>query len=263
MPGEDSANRGGGDASGSGRGPTRRHGSSRREGGFAAGDPTGAAERGGVCGIRRRDSNPAQLAEGATPDQITDDLTNPAVLRALLRKHGVLRTNKSLGQHLLISHAALMDVVDAAQLTPADAVIEVGSGTGVLTVELAQRAHRVVAVEIDRNILPVLHETTARFPNVEIVPRDLLDVDPAVVFGDQPYKLVANLPYYITALTLRHFLEADNPPRRLVVLVQREVAERIIAPAGDMSLLTLSVQFFGTPAWSPPSPPAPSIPRPR
>src|SRR5262249_31697243 len=126
-------------------------------------------------------------------------------------------------------------------------ILEVGAGTGVLTVELAQRARRIVAVELDRNILPVLRETTDRFSNVEIVPRDLLEIEPHALFGDEPYKLVANLPYYITALTLRHFLEAANPPRLLVVMVQKEVAERITAGPGDLSLLGLSVQFYGTP----------------
>lgn len=178
---------------------------------------------------------------------IIGELTNPAVLRALLRRHGVLKTNKSLGQHLLISREALMDVVNAAQLTGEDAVLEVGAGPGVLTVELAERARRVVAVELDRAMLSVLRETTARFPNVAILPQNLLQVEPAEVFGAQRYKLVANLPYYITALTLRHFLEAKQRPELLVVMVQREVAERIVAPAGEMSLLALAVQFYGTP----------------
>jgi 16S rRNA (adenine1518-N6/adenine1519-N6)-dimethyltransferase len=93
----------------------------------------------------------------------------------------------------------------------------------------------------------VLRETTAPYPNVEIIPRELLDVQPDAVFGAEPYKLVANLPYYITALTLRHFLEATNAPRRLVVMVQREVAERLAAAPGDLSMLGLSVQFYGTP----------------
>jgi 16S rRNA (adenine1518-N6/adenine1519-N6)-dimethyltransferase len=177
------------------------------------------------------------------------DLTNPGQLRALLRRHGVLRTNKSLGQHLLVSRAALADVVQAAELTSEDAVLEVGAGTGVLTVELAERAARVVAVELDRALLSVLRETTARFANVTILPKNLLEVEPAEVF-DRPYKVVANLPYYITALTLRHFLEAKRPPRLLVVMVQREVAERIVARGGlggGMSLLGLSVQVYGKP----------------
>jgi 16S rRNA (adenine1518-N6/adenine1519-N6)-dimethyltransferase len=164
-----------------------------------------------------------------------------------LRRHGLLRANKALGQHLLVSRSALRAVVEAADLAPDDAVLEVGAGHGALTVELARRARRVVAVELDRAILPVLRETTAPFSNVEIVERNLLDVRPEDLFGADSYKLVANLPYYITAATLRHFLEARNPPRLLVVMVQREVAERMTARAGQMSLLSLSVQFYGAP----------------
>jgi 16S rRNA (adenine1518-N6/adenine1519-N6)-dimethyltransferase len=169
-----------------------------------------------------------------------------AVLRRLLARHG-LRPKKAFGQHLLVDRGALETILAAADIQLEENALEVGAGTGVLTVELAREARRVVAVELDRNILPVLRETTARFANVEIIPRDLLDVQPTAVFGDEPYKLVANLPYYITALTLRHFLEATNPPRRMVVLVQKEVAERITAAPGDLSLLGLSVQFYGTP----------------
>lgn len=174
------------------------------------------------------------------------DLTNVRTVRALLRRHG-LRPKKGFGQHLLVDREALNATLAAAELSPEDSVIEVGAGMGVLTIELAERAKRVVAVEIDTAILPVLHETTSRFTNVEIIPRDLLDVDPTHEFGDAPYKLVANLPYYITSLTLRHFLEAENAPRLLVIMVQKEVAERITAKPGDMSLLALSVQFYGSP----------------
>jgi len=172
------------------------------------------------------------------------DLANPAVLRALLRRHGI-QPKKGLGQHLLVDRDALDATVVAAELTPDGAVMEVGAGPGVLTVELAARAGRVVAVEVDREILLVLREMTARFPNVEIINADLLKVDPAQVFGETPYKLVANLPYYITAPTLRHFLEASRPPERMVVMTQYEVAERMVAQPGAMSLLSLSVQFYG------------------
>ncbi len=180
----------------------------------------------------------------STSASSTGDLANPATLRALLRRHGV-QPKKGLGQHLLVDRAALDATVAAAELTPDDAVMEVGAGPGVLTVELAARAGRVVAVEVDDAILPVLRETTARFPNVEIINADLLKVDPAQVFGETPYKLVANLPYYITAPTLRHFLEATRPPQRMVVMTQSEVAERMVAQPGDMSLLSVSVQFYG------------------
>ena len=196
-------------------------------------------------------------SEGAPPD-----LTDIGSLKRLLARHG-LRPNKSFGQHFLISRKALDAVVEAARLEPGDNVLEVGSGTGVLTVELAEKTARVVAVEIDRNILPVLRETTARFPNVEIIPRDLLDVHPEQVFGEQPYKLVANLPYYITALTLRHFLEARNRPREMVVMVQREVAQRMTAAPGDMSLLALSVQFYAEPRIVAQVPPTAFFPPPQ
>jgi 16S rRNA (adenine1518-N6/adenine1519-N6)-dimethyltransferase len=180
------------------------------------------------------------------PPSFDGDLTDLGTLKRLLARHGI-SLNKGLGQHLLTSRKALNAVVGAADLTPDDRVLEVGAGPGVLTRELAQRARRVVAVELDRAILPVLRETTADLPNVEIIPRNLLEVEPEEVFGAEPYKLVANLPYYITSLILRHLLESANPPRVLVVMVQREVAERLVAGPGEMSLLALSVQIYGTP----------------
>jgi 16S rRNA (adenine1518-N6/adenine1519-N6)-dimethyltransferase len=199
----------------------------------------------------KREKTPALAAEahdGATsPPPIFDgDLTDLGTLKRLLARHGI-SLNKGLGQHLLTSRKALNAVVGAADLTPDDRVLEVGAGPGVLTRELAQRARRVVAVELDRAILPVLRETTADLPNVEIIPRNLLEVEPEEVFGAEPYKLVANLPYYITSLILRHLLESANPPRVLVVMVQREVAERLVAGPGEMSLLALSVQIYGAP----------------
>lgn len=185
-------------------------------------------------------------AHGESPHLFSGDLTDMGTLKRLLARHGIA-LNKGLGQHLLISRKALNAVLGAADLSPDDQVLEVGAGPGVLTCELAQQARRVVAVELDRAVLPVLRETTAGFQNVEIIPRNLLEVQPEDVFGAEPYKLVANLPYYITSLILRHLLESANPPRVLVVMVQREVAERLVAGPGDMSLLALSVQFYGTP----------------
>lgn len=197
----------------------------------------------------KREKTPALTTE-ASGDGITGsfdgDLTDLGTLKRLLARHGI-SLNKGLGQHLLISRKALDSVVGAADLTPDDRVLEVGAGPGVLTRELAQLARRVVAVELDRAILPVLRETTADLPNVEIIPLNLLEVQPEQVFGAEPYKLVANLPYYITSLILRHLLESANAPRVLVVMVQREVAERLVAGPGEMSLLALSVQIYGTP----------------
>ncbi len=191
-------------------------------------------------------SNTTDEVSKAQEDIFSGDLTDRGTLSRLLLKYG-LHPKKGLGQHLLVSREALEAVVAAADLTPEDAVLEVGAGTGVLTRELAAQAQRVVAVELDRAILPVLRETTAGLDNVEILSRNILNVRPEEVFEGTRYKLVANLPYYITSLILRHLLEAANPPTRLVVMVQREVAERIVATPGAMNLLGLSIQFYGSP----------------
>ena len=174
------------------------------------------------------------------------DLTNVRVLRALLAEHN-MRPNKGFGQNFLIDRAILYQVVEAAEIGPDDAILEVGAGTGVLTRELAQRARRVVAVELERDMLTLLAQTTGDYPNVERLAGNLLYIDPTQVFGIAPYKLVANIPYYITAPTFRHFLEQSNPPRVIVVMVQLEVAQRIVAQPGDLSLLAISVQFYGQP----------------
>jgi 16S rRNA (adenine1518-N6/adenine1519-N6)-dimethyltransferase len=174
------------------------------------------------------------------------DLTNVRELRNLLYAHN-MRPHKSFGQNFLVDRSVLQKIVEAAQVNAGDEILEVGAGMGVLTQELAKLARRVVAVELERDMLSVLNETTHPYANVELVARDLLLLDPAEVFGEASYKLVANLPYYITAPTFRHFLESKNPPRLFVVMVQWEVAQRIVATPGDMSLLGVSVQFYGRP----------------
>jgi 16S rRNA (adenine1518-N6/adenine1519-N6)-dimethyltransferase len=175
------------------------------------------------------------------------DLSDPAVVRRLLQRHGA-RPQKTFGQYWLEDRQALERIVAAAELTPGSAALEVGAGMGVLTVALARAVGpggRVVAVEIERDVLAILREVTAPLGNVEIVPRNLLDIEPRELFQGAPYALVANLPYYITASALRHFLECAQPPRRMVVLVQQEVAERLTAAPGNLSLLGVSVQFYG------------------
>src|SRR5258707_11049822 len=158
-----------------------------------------------------------------------------------------MRPNKAFGQNFLVDRSVLQRIIGAAEINADDQVLELGAGTGVLTRELAKHARRVVAVELERDMLSLLAETTRHFANVELVERNMLYVDPAEIFGSEAYKLVANLPYYITAPTFRHFLESTNPPRLLVVMVQYEVAQRIVAEPGDLSLLGVSVQFYGKP----------------
>jgi 16S rRNA (adenine1518-N6/adenine1519-N6)-dimethyltransferase len=165
--------------------------------------------------------------------------TVPAILRA----HD-LRPRKSLGQNFLVDPAALARIAAAADLARQDTVVEVGAGTGALTRFLAAEAGRVIAVELDDRLVELLHEELAGLSHVEIVHGDALSLPPL----DLPhlgYKLVGNLPYYITSAILRHFLEGTPRPSLLVVTLQREVAERIVAVPGDMSLLAVSVQFYG------------------
>ncbi len=190
------------------------------------------------------------------------DLTNVYEIRKLLSAHH-MRPNKSFGQNFLIDRAVLQTIVDAAEINPDDEILEVGAGTGVLTQELARQARRVVAVELERDMLVLLKETTSNYSNVELVEGNLLFFDPTTVFGQAAYKLVANLPYYITAPTFRHFLESNNPPRVLIVMVQLEVAQRIIAGPGDLSLLGISVQFYGQPKIVARVPPQAFFPAPK
>jgi len=174
------------------------------------------------------------------------DLTNIRELRNLLYAHN-MRPNKSFGQNFLIDRSVLAQIVDAAEVSGEDEILEVGAGTGVLTRELAKLARRVVAVELERDMLALLEKTTASLSNVELVARNLLFLNATEIFAQSPYKLVANLPYYITAPTFRHFLESESSPRLMVVMVQQEVAQRIVAKPGELSLLAVSVQFYGKP----------------
>ncbi len=177
-----------------------------------------------------------------------------AQTQKLLRRFG-LRVRKGLGQHFLIDEEVLGLIISAAELTPDDVVIEVGPGLGVLTKELARQAGWVVAIELDNKLATILKQTLSSFKNLTIVNEDVLKVDPAVLltelkteFSSENYKVVANLPYYITSPVLRHFLEAQVKPQNMMVMVQKEVAEEIVAKPGRMSLLSVSVQLYGEPA---------------
>jgi 16S rRNA (adenine1518-N6/adenine1519-N6)-dimethyltransferase len=157
-----------------------------------------------------------------------------------------LPAKKSLGQNFLYDEAILTRIADSAEVGENDVVVEVGPGLGHLTEILAKRAKQVVAVELDDRLLPILQNRLGQHENVTIIHDDILEVDLDSVLGGVPYKVVANVPYYITAAILRHFLENSHPPTQVALTVQREVADRLSAEAGDMSLLAVSVQFFGT-----------------
>ncbi len=167
-------------------------------------------------------------------------------VRTLLRRYN-LDPYKGLGQNFLVDQNALKKIVDCAEVAKEDTVLEIGAGLGNLTRLLAQAARRVVAVEIDRKLIPPLQEVMSRHENCEIIEGDILEFNPAVIIGESGYLVVANIPYYITSAIIRHLLTNASKPRRLVLTMQSEVAKRICAEPGDLSLLALSVQVFGTP----------------
>ncbi len=178
--------------------------------------------------------------------------------KVLIQKYD-LKPNKLLGQNFLIDQNVLKKIIAAAQLTKDDLVLEVGPGLGILTEALAREAGRVVAIEKDKKmagiVRNVLNDRNAR--NVEIIEGDILKF-PISNFQfpnksqiqnskKQKYKLVANIPYYLTGRVIRKFLESENPPSEMILMVQAEVAQRICATPPGMSLLAVSVQFYSKP----------------
>lgn len=167
---------------------------------------------------------------------------------------------KSLGQHFLKSRGALLKIVAAAELLPTNTVLEVGPGDGALTSFLLEHAGKVVAVEKDGQLIPILKQ---KFKNeitsgkLKLVHGDILNIDGARCWGLQTsgavppcdYKIVANLPYYITGQFLRKFLQGDTQPSMMVLLLQKEVAKRIVAADGKESILSISVKCYGTPEY--------------
>jgi 16S rRNA (adenine1518-N6/adenine1519-N6)-dimethyltransferase len=171
----------------------------------------------------------------------------PLDIPGLLKQYG-LRPRKGLGQNFLQDEQALRDIVRSAAIAPSDEVLEIGPGLGNLTRYLALAAQHVTAVELDQALFPALQAVVAPYENVRLVQGDILKLDPANLMKSAEYLVVANIPYYITSAVLRHLLESNRHPRRMVLTVQEEVAERICARPGKMSLLSLSVQVYGTPS---------------
>ena len=187
------------------------------------------------------------------------NLTSLKTIKSLLETHGA-RPNKGLGQNFLIDKRALDKILATTELSPQDTVVEIGPGIGTLTRELAQNVKRVIAVEKDRAMIEILRETTKDLPNIEIVQGDILKLNLAELSYPhlnraKGYKVVANLPYYITSPVIRKFLEAELlskearllRPALMVLMVQKEVAQRICAKPSHMSLLAVSVQFYAKP----------------
>jgi 16S rRNA (adenine1518-N6/adenine1519-N6)-dimethyltransferase len=178
--------------------------------------------------------------------------------RELLERYE-LKARKSLGQHFLINSGVLKKITAAADLSPSDIVIEIGPGPGVLTAELVKQAGYVIAVEVDNSMVDLLKQTFYASDNLSLIAGDVLDIEPQDLIQHEKdrfpehlktvtdYKLVANLPYYITQPIIRHFCEAAIRPRSLVIMVQKEVAKNIVALPGDLSIMAISVQYFGKP----------------
>lgn len=174
--------------------------------------------------------------------------------RSYLRQHDV-RPRKGLGQHFLTNKEVLVDMARAARLAPDSVVVEVGPGAGALTEVLAGQAGGVLAIELDAGLIERLQQALAAFRNVRLVHADILEVDLAqelaalpggVGFG-RPYKVVANLPYYITTPILRYFFQQERRPDLIVVTVQEEVARRMMATPPRMNFLAVLMQTFGRP----------------
>ncbi len=154
---------------------------------------------------------------------------------------------KSLGQNYLHDPQTLDKIIENANLPPQATILEIGPGLGALSTRLAAIAQRLVLIETDSRVQPILESELQDFSHVEFLWADVLETDIDAVMGDGPYYVVANLPYYITSAIVRQLLEAQNPPQSITITVQKEVAERMVAVPNDMSILSVSVQFFGQP----------------
>lgn len=156
-------------------------------------------------------------------------------------------TKKSLGQNFLVNENIALEIVEGADVGSHDIVLEIGPGVGSLTRYLLARAKKVVAVELDKNAIPLLRKNTKEFNNLEIINADILKVDLVEIFkGSSNIKVVANLPYYITSPILMHLLENDFGMESITVMVQKEVGERILATPGTKAygVLTLAVKYY-------------------
>jgi 16S rRNA (adenine1518-N6/adenine1519-N6)-dimethyltransferase len=168
-------------------------------------------------------------------------------LKEILKKYQAFPI-KRLGQNFLIDKNVLRKIVKAAEISKEDVILEIGPGIGNLTIELAKRAKKVIAVEKDKRMIEILKENLKDFENVEIVEGDVREIICAIVKKmAKDYKVVANIPYYLTSHLVRKLLELKKKPKLIVLMVQKEVAQRICAKPPKMNLLAVSVQFYAKP----------------
>lgn len=162
-------------------------------------------------------------------------------MKKILEKFNAM-PSKRLGQNFLTDKNILRKIIAAADIKKSDIVLEVGPGTGILTAELAKKAKKVIAVEKDKKMIEVLAQALKDFKNVEVINQDILKFD-----IDKKYKVVANIPYYLTSALIRKFLEDKNQPSQMILMIQKEVAQRICQTPPNMSVLSISVQFYAKP----------------
>jgi 16S rRNA (adenine1518-N6/adenine1519-N6)-dimethyltransferase len=168
-------------------------------------------------------------------------------LKKILKDHKVF-PRKRLGQNFLVDKRILKKIVQASEISEKDLVLEVGPGIGNLTIELAKRAKKVIAVEKDKRLVEILKENLSDFKNVEIREGDIREKISEIVQNiSKGYKIVANIPYYLTSYLIRKFLELKKRPKLMVLMIQKEVAQRICSKPPKMNLLSISVQFFSKP----------------
>ncbi|MEG2380363.1 MAG: 16S rRNA (adenine(1518)-N(6)/adenine(1519)-N(6))-dimethyltransferase RsmA [Oscillospiraceae bacterium] len=180
------------------------------------------------------------------------NLSNPNELKDLLRKHK-FSFSKSLGQNFLIDQSTLDEIIEGSGINSDTNVLEIGAGAGTLTRELAHNSKKTVSIEIDKNLVPILNETMSDFENFKLVNQDVMAIDLIALtheeFGDEPFAVVANLPYYITTPIVMNLLESGANVSGMTLMVQREVATRMAASEGgkDYGALTVAVQFYTNP----------------
>lgn len=193
-----------------------------------------------------------------------EKLSNPQVTIDIIKKYN-FAFQKRFGQNFLIDGHVVSKIVNAADITHEDIVLEIGPGIGTMTQYLAEAAGKVYAVEIDKNLIPVLGETLAEYDNVEVINDDILKVDIKRLIGEEKkIKVVANLPYYITTPIIMGLFENDIPAKSITVMVQKEVAERMQAKPGgkDYGALSLAVSYYSKPYIVANVPPNCFMPRP-